>query len=214
MSKTLNLVDRLLAMGRLFQQMGRTQDAVRILNRLVGLRNLPFDAAAEAQARLGELHLRQQRFKQARRHLTAALPQRPDCADYHYQLATAHDQDDEGDPKIALEHYRKALDLSPDHAACLADFGLLALCLGEEQNGLQALRRAVDLAPEDPEIMGKLVEGLCQLERPQEARQTIRAALFRNPRHGGFQKLWSDFRFQQLREEQEAARAQQQPRLS
>jgi tetratricopeptide (TPR) repeat protein len=206
MSRTLNLADRLLALARLFEAMGRSQDALRLLARLAGFRNLPTDKAAETQARLGRLHLRRGRYKQARRHLAAALAYRPDNATYHYQLATAYDQDEDGDPQTAFVHYRQALDLKPDQPDCLADFGLLAICLGNDEDGLKSLRKAADLAPADPDILGKLLEGLCQLERPQEARFLLRDALFRNPRHSGFRKLWSDFRFQRLREEQEAAR--------
>jgi Tfp pilus assembly protein PilF len=212
MSRTLNLADRLLAMGRLFQEMGCTQDALRILNRLAGFRQLSPETAAEAHARLGQLHLRRRRYQLARRHLGAALVHQPHDASYHYLMATAFDQDENGDPQSAWSHYRQSLSLEPNQPNCLSDFGLLALCLGNDEEGLQALRRAVDLAPDDPEIVGKLLEGLCQLERPQEARLTLRAALFRNPRHSGFRKLWSDFRFQQLREQQDAVRREEQLR--
>src|SRR5437870_4755683 len=98
MSTTLNLVDRLLTTARTLQALGRTQDALRTLGRLAGLRELPAEIAEETQARLAEIHLEQGKFKQARRHLTAALALNSDRAHYHYLLATAHDMDDEGDP--------------------------------------------------------------------------------------------------------------------
>src|SRR5207244_13334663 len=84
MSRTLNLSQRLLERGRFLQEIGRTHDAVRVLGRLAGLRDLPAAAAEETQTRLAEMHLRQYQFAQARRHLTAALTHNPTTARYHY----------------------------------------------------------------------------------------------------------------------------------
>ncbi|TMQ34502.1 MAG: tetratricopeptide repeat protein [Planctomycetota bacterium] len=213
MSKTLNLTDQLLSRGRFLQEIGRTHDAARLLGRLAGLRELPAAAAEETQARLAELNIRQRHFPQARRHLAAALTHNTKNARYHYLMAVAHDQDENGDPQTALDHFRQALRLDADQPRYLGDFGILALCLGHNEEGLAALRRGVDLAPDDPEAVGKLVEGLCLAEQPAEARLALRSALFRNPRHAGFRKLWNDFQFEQLCEEQEAARRRQQNRL-
>jgi tetratricopeptide (TPR) repeat protein len=147
-----------------------------------------------------------QKYLAARRHLTAALVHRPDNPRYHYQMALALDTDTRGDLDRAAEHYRRSLQLDPDQPDCLADFGLLALRLDRTDEGLTALRRAAQLAADDPVVVGKLLEGLWQADRPEEARQALRAALFRNPRASQFRKLASDFHFRQLREQQEATR--------
>lgn len=212
MSKTLNLADQLLAMGRNFQSIGREHDALRILGRLSGLRQLPAEVSEEAQQRLAEMLLRAGRWVRARRHLTALLTQRPDSARYHYLMAGALDGDERSNPRRAAEHYRQSLRLDPKQPKCLGEFGLLALRLGEIEEGLSALRRAVELAPNDPEVVGRLVEGLRQEGMFEEARGAARAGLFRNPRDRRFQKLWNDFQFQQLREEQEAQRHGDDPR--
>ena len=206
MSRTLNLTERLLERGRFLQEMGLTHDALGIFGRLAGLRGLPAATAEETQIRLAEMHLRQDKFAQARRHLTAALAHNPNNARYHYLIALAHDQDDQGDPQSALEHFRQSLALEPDQPRCLGEFGILALCLGHNGEGLAALRRGVALAPDDPDAVAKLVEGLCLAEQPEEARLALRAALFRNPRSQGFRKLWNDFQWEQLYEEQQAER--------
>jgi len=191
MSRTLNLTERLLERGRFLQEMGLTHDALGIFGRLAGLRGLPAATAEETQIRLAEMHLRQDKFAQARRHLTAALAHNPNNARYHYLIALAHDQDDQGDAQSALEHFRQSLAVEPDQPRCLGEFGILALCLGHNGEGLAALRRGVDLAPDDPDTVAKLVEGLCLAEQPEEARLALRAALFRNPRSQGFRKLWN-----------------------
>jgi tetratricopeptide (TPR) repeat protein len=206
MSRTLNLVNRLLAMGRKYQELGRDYDARHILGRLAGFRELPAPVAEETQMRLAELHLKRRRFRRARRCLTAALAHLPDHAHYHYLLAHALDNDPKGNPRLAAVHYRRSLELDPNQPLCLGEFGLLVLRLGQSDEGLEALRRAAALAPDNSEVIGNLVEGLRQEGLLDEARRALRAALFRNPRDPRFRRLRSDFEYHQLHLLQEARR--------
>jgi tetratricopeptide (TPR) repeat protein len=206
MSRTLNLVDRLMAMGRRFQDLGRDHDARHIFGKVTHLAELPPPIAEETQARLAEITLKHHHYRKARRHLRAALNHTPDNARYHYLLASALDGDLKGDSQRAAEHYRRSLELDPAQPRCLGEYGLLALRLGRTEEGLDALRRAVELAPDDPEAVGNLVEGLRQEGQVDEARAVLRAARFRNPRDMRICKLWSDFEFHQLRQQQEAER--------
>ena len=48
-----------------------------------------------------------------RRHLDVALAYQPESACYHHLVATALDQDEDGDSKRARYHYRKAVELDP-----------------------------------------------------------------------------------------------------
>jgi tetratricopeptide (TPR) repeat protein len=208
MSMTLNLVDRLLARARHLRAVGRTDDALSLFERLAGFRELPAAAAEETQAQLAELHLRRRRYRRARRHLTAALGHRPDSARYHYLMARAANGGSDADPRRAAEHYRRSLELNPDQPRCLCAHGTLALQLGQREEGLTCLRRAAELAPDDPETVRQVAAGLRQANRADEAAAVLRAARFRNPRDARFRKLAADFQFQQLRREQETARGQ------
>ena len=199
MMATLNLVERVLAMGQRYQEVGRHRDAVAILTRLSHFRFLPAGAAEETQARLAEIQLKRRKFKCARRHLTAALRHQPDNVRYHYLLATALQADEGGDLERAGEHYRRALELDPGHVKCLADYGLLLLKLGQTEEGLDRLRQAVRRAPEDVEVLGKLVKGLRLSGQSEEVRSVLQTALFRNARSPRFRKLWNEYRFQQAR---------------
>lgn len=199
MMATLNLVDRVLAMGRRYQEVGRHRDAVTIFTRLARFRSLPSEAAEETQSRLAEIHLKRRKYKQARRHLTAALRHQPDNARYHYLLATALCAEEGADPERAGEHYRRALELDPGHVKCLADYGQLLVRLGQTEEGLTRLREAAERAPEDIEVLGKLVKGLRLSGRTDEARSVLQKAMFRNGRSPRFRKLWDEFRFQQAR---------------
>src|SRR5262249_2735450 len=124
----------------------------------------------------------------------------------HYLLATAFDADDKDQALAAYGHFRQSLKLDPNQADCLSEFGVLALRLHKDAEGLRALRRAAELTPVDGEVLDKLVQGLLRCGKLEDARLTLRAALFRNPGTYAFQKLWSDFRFHQACETQQAAR--------
>jgi tetratricopeptide (TPR) repeat protein len=208
-STTLNLVDHLLSRGRHFQQLGRTHDALRILSRLAGYRELPAAVAEEVQFRLGELQLGRKKYARARRHLAAALRYAPDNARYHYLLARAHDADRDGDPARAAEHYGSSLALDGTRTDCLCAHGQLALRLSRTDEGLECLRVAAKLAPDDVKVLAQVAEGLRTAGRADEARGLLLAARFRNPRDGRYLKLWNDFQFHAARRRQDAARSEQ-----
>jgi Tfp pilus assembly protein PilF len=209
MMPTLNLVDGVLAMGRRYQEVGRYRDALAVLMRLSRFRDLSADVAEEAQARLAEIYLKRRKYKQACRHLTALLRYQPDNARYHYLLATALCTLEGVDHERAGEHYRRALELDPGHIKCLADYGHLLLLLGQTEEGLARLREAAERAPEDIEVLGKLVKGLRLSGRSDEARSVLQLAMFRNSRSPRFRKLWNEFRFQQARRRRDAERMKQ-----
>jgi tetratricopeptide (TPR) repeat protein len=198
----LNLAESLLGMGRTRQQLGRVQDAFAILSRLSRFRELPKDIAEETQARLGEIQLRRKKYTRARRHLAVAVKYDPDNARYHLLLARALREQDSAQWEEAAERYRQALRCDPDNLDVLTELGLLCVRLGQPEEGLKHLRRAVELRPTDPETLGKLVKGLRLAGRSEEARTEIRGAMFRNPRDGRFKQLWNGFQFRMLRREQ------------
>jgi tetratricopeptide (TPR) repeat protein len=203
MSRTLNLVEGLLARARHFQELGREQDAFHLFEHLASFRQLPSQVALETQVSLAEILLERGEFQSARRHLLAALAHKPTCARYHFLMATALEADEKGDDQRALEHYEMSLELDGDQPECLGEAGLLALRLGKVATGLKWLKRAAELAPHDSEAVGRLAEGLYEIGRPEEARRALRAALFQNSRDSRFRKLWNDFHFQELHEQQQ-----------
>jgi tetratricopeptide (TPR) repeat protein len=189
-------------MGRRYQELGQHRDALALFTRLSRFRELPADAAEETQARLAEMHLKRRRFGKARRHLTAALRHQPGSARYHFLMATALHADPHGDLERAAEHFARALELEPDNVRCLADAGLLAVRLGQTDEGLDKLRRAAEKTPDDADVVGKLVKGLRLAGRAEEARAALRAAMFRNPRVPRFRRLWAEFQIEGLRRRQ------------
>ena len=202
MSKTLNLVDRLLDRSRRFRQIGRTRDALHFLHRLAKFQSLPADIAEETQALLADIRLSRGKYARARRHLVAALVYQPDSAWYHYLLGSALASDERGDRHRAAEHYEKAIALDPDNPQFLSEFGILALRLGRTDEGLQCLKKAVKLAPNDPELVERLAEGLREENRADEGRRELQFAMFRNPRNSAFRQLYNEFQFRLLHDNQ------------
>src|SRR5262249_35485974 len=144
MKPTLNLIDQLLVMSRRYQDMGQSRDALRVLTSLSGFRELPSEAAEEAQVRLAELNLKRRKYGRARRHLAIALRFRPDCARYHFLMAGALRAEDRGNLEKAAEHYRRAVELDPEQVEYLTEYGLAAVRLGRTEEGLASLRQAVE----------------------------------------------------------------------
>ena len=207
MSRTLNLCNHLLARARNYQEAGIDDRALRILGDLSRLGDLPPDVAEKTQVHLAELLLKQRKFARARRLLTAALAHQEDKAPYHHLMALAIEEDRRrGEPARALEHYSRALQLDPDDPYCHVDAGLFAVRHSKVDQGLLWLRRAVELAPADVEVIGQVVRGLQDAGQADEARQTARSALFRNSADPRFRQLWNDFRFQELHRRQQRAR--------
>ena len=206
MSGTLNLIDRLLAIGRNLQKVHQHSRARQYLGRLAALPDLPAEIAEEVQVRLGEIALRRKQYRRARRHLSIALLHQPDSARYHWLMGRALQKGPGRDLERAAAHYEKAIASEPEQPRCLAAYGLLLLRLDRKEEGLAALSRAVDLKPNDPAIVNKLVNGLCRTGRANEAESVLRAARFRNPREARFQRLWNDFMFQRLHKKQQARR--------
>jgi len=206
MSKTLNLAERLLAYGQELQRLGVTGKAEHIFTKLASFRDLPPRIACAIQAHLGELALENRRFAVARRHLGVALAFDPNNAHYHFLLATATNVDKRLGPQQALKHYRRSLRLDPNDPQSLTDYGLSALKLGHDKAGLAALGRALELAPDDPELVAEIVDGMWRQRRFSEARDIARLALFRNPRNPHFHEVWNDLRFREAQSTQERAR--------
>lgn len=208
MSKTLNLFDGLLVMGRKYQQLEQHHQAAHVLGRLARFPDLPPKLAEEAQLRLAELYLKRKKPARARRHLAALLCLCPRNARYHLLMATAI-QKQKKDPERALRYFRKALQLDPKQPDCLAAYGSCLVRIGNAATGLVHLRAAAELAPDDAGVIGKLIRGLRRAGAADEARCVLIAARFRNPRDGRFRRLYNDFMFGRLRRAQ--ARDQRPP---
>jgi tetratricopeptide (TPR) repeat protein len=208
MNQTLNLTDRLLALGTHYRDLGRAQDAHDIFSRLLDFRTLPVEVACQAQLALAEIALKRRKFKKARRHLAAVL--QAETADPHanYLMAVACREDDQGNLRRAAIYYARSLELDPTNVRCRGEYGLVLLHLGRTDEGLAHLAQAQNDAPDDIDALGRQVRGLRQAGKTEEAKQVLRRSRFRFRGDARFEKLSRDFQFQIARQEQEYARLQ------
>jgi tetratricopeptide (TPR) repeat protein len=207
MSGTLKLAERLLAMGRDRLRAGRTDDALAVLRRLAEFPELPAPVAEETHRLLGELLFDRQQYRAARRHLAASLRCNPGHAGVHYLMGLAYEHDSEADPRRAVRHFRLSLLLAPEQPRCLRDYGESNLRRDRTASGLRLLRRAVELAPDDVELLESLVEALAEVGRHAEAASVLRDARFRFADDPRFGRLWGDFQLRRLGERQQASAA-------
>ena len=203
MSKTLNLIDILLTTGRHLVLMGRFTEALDPLTKLSRFRSLPDPVNEELQALLADIHLQHQKYKQARRHLTAALAIRPLHAEYHYLMAVAIHEDEEADPKRAEMYYARAVELEPEQGAYWIDFGSYLFTMGRGAEGLKALRKASVQGNEDADILGEVAAILRREGHADEATAMLRTALFHNHGSPPFRRVWQQHQFQLIHAEQQ-----------
>jgi tetratricopeptide (TPR) repeat protein len=202
MSMKLNLAEHLLSLGQHYLRLGRDRDAQQSFQRLIQFPDLKSAIIEEAQAGLADVHLRRNDPVQARRHLHVALARQPDCAYYHHQLALTLEEED---AERAIEHYARALQLDPDNAQLHADMGMFLLAIAEQELGLTHLRRAVELAPDEPVYLRQLMKSLVEADRAMEARGIVQLALFAHPREHRFREIWSELQFRVAQQEQHRA---------
>lgn len=207
MGKTLPLSECLLAMGRELHEQGRGRDALKLFTRLVTFRDLTPAVSEEAHSRLAELLLAEKQYKAARRHLSVLMCYRPGEAKYFYQFALALHRDTKADPNRAVKYYQTALDIDPAQPRRWASYGKLLIDLGRTPEAVAALQQAYELAPGDAVVVGRYVEALCLDERADDARRILRLARFAHPRDARFRKLWNDFQYRRIADEQGRPRA-------
>ena len=109
---------------------------------------------ADDYAELGDLYLRELRFKDAAAEYQAAAKLTPDDGTLflrlHHAYLGAHD------PQAALEAIRRASELRPDDPDAAGLCGLLAARMQNRPIALSALRRAHALKPEDQDYLFEL----------------------------------------------------------
>ena len=106
-------------------------------------------------------------------------------AEAHNDLGVAHFE--RGETRQAAAEFERALELRPDWVRALVNLGNARLALGEVPGAIEAYRRAVALAPEDPGAANNLAWALLQDPvRWPEAEPVIQGALARRPEPRGY----------------------------
>lgn len=203
MSKTLNIFDALLTRCRQLFFMGLFADALVPLTKLWNFRKLPAEVNEEVQSLFAEIYLQQKNYKQARRHLTAAIAIRPSKGEYCYLMAIAIDEDEEADRNRAEMYFARAVQLEPNDTTYLLDFASYLFTIGKEKPALAHLRKAFQLGMADAEIVGRVAEILRREGHHEEAATKLRSALFHNHGKGEFRRVWQQHQFAMIHADQQ-----------
>jgi Flp pilus assembly protein TadD len=99
----------------------------------------------------------------------------------------------ERDAERAAAHYRRAVQLRPDRADWLADFGLFLVARADLGEGLWSLRRAAALAPRQVAVISKIAQGLDRAGCRTEALWLLWAARANHPDDPQLTELWDAF---------------------
>ena len=144
---------------------------------------------ASAEAGLGTLDAREERWEDAMAHYSRALASAPDDAQVHLDLAEVYRERAQttSDPdarhrlaEAAREHYRRSLELEDRIPETHAGLGATYLIVGEDPAlGLAPLQRARELLPASLEIALLEAELLARLGNPVSARHRANAVLAR-----------------------------------
>lgn len=203
MNDTISVFDSLFATARRQAACQQTRLATNTLRRLVDLPGLTAAQSEQAHATLGELLLERRKYRAARRHLVAAGRIDRTSPRTFYLLGLALRHDPAGDLDRAGRYFARCLRLAPTHSRCLGEAGMLAISQGDHDGGLDLLRRAVELQPDDGPAIARLCRGLSRTGQPDEALREVRLARFRLPRCPILQRLSAAMRIDRLRSRQE-----------
>lgn len=101
----------------------------------------------------------------------------------HAELGAAYFQ--AGNPAVALEELRVALDSDPSYFPAYSIRGLVRASLKENDRAEEDFRRAMDLAPNDPEVNNNYGWYLCESGRPRQSiayfLQALKNPLYETP---------------------------------
>lgn len=154
---------------------------------------------------LAELYVGQQKYKDARRHLTAALAVNFRNAAACYQMARAIEEDAEADISRAHMYYARAVELDREQPTYWVDFGSFLFTQGKKRPALQAIRKGFALGIHDAAIVSRVAEVLRREGRLDEATAMLRQALFANHGAQAMKQAMQTHQFQMiyLRQEEE-----------
>jgi len=190
MPSSLNMAGQLVQIAETAAGQGRHEEAIQTLTRLLAMRDLDKDVARRGHGLLGELHLRENRYLRARRHLAIALAHDNAVARYHFLMGRALDWDEQdGDDEEALTHYRQSMELDADDAVCRSALGLLMTYSDQVEEGMEHLRTSVEQAPEDMEVRYNLAVGLINAGELVRAAAEVRRVLADRPNESAFLNL-------------------------
>lgn len=179
---------------------GRRTDALARLTAVLASPALPQDVATAANRLAGRLHLAAGRFAKARRHLLAAAKLSPastdrEKAELHHLVGLAFQNDPYGCDRRAARRFKLAAKLDPHNATYRAALGLACVRRNRVRAGVAHLEAAAALAPTDSAVLGVVLDGFREADRPRLGLAAVTRAMFLAPADAKIRRLWDRVRF-------------------
>lgn len=174
---------------------GRRTDALARLTAVLASPALPQDVATAANRLAGRLHLASGRFAKARRHLLAAAKLSPADAELHHLVGLAFQNDPYGCDRRAARRFKLAAKLDPHNATYRAALGLACVRMNRVRTGVAHLEAAAALAPTDSAVLGVVLDGFREADRPRLGLAAVTRAMFLAPSDAKIRRLWDRVRF-------------------
>ncbi len=177
-SKALHLLARLLRIR------GMHQDAIRVLERLLG--QIPDALETLLELTLAQLAAKQ--FEKAIQTANRILGLNPSLACGHFYLGYA--QHSLSRPEDSVSSFETAVKLEPDYFEALVNLGNAYHALSRFSDALECYRRAVELRPDQATPYFNLAGTLRQIKRLDEAKACIERSLQLNNKYArAYQRL-------------------------
>lgn len=160
-----------MVLGATFAQMGRIEDALTTMQKLLALS--PNDV--EVLSNLGVILMELGRLNESETNYRLALQSKPDFAEAHANLGITLNK--MGRLDEAEASYRRALEIRPDYAEAHNNLGITLQDLGRRSEAETAYRRALQIKPDYAEAHTNLGVTLNDLGRLDEAETSYRRAL-------------------------------------
>jgi tetratricopeptide (TPR) repeat protein len=159
-------------LGTALRANGRLDEAIAAFRRAIAIN----DGYGDAHYNLANALIAKHRLDEAIVQFRAAAAAAPGSVDVHNNLGIALAES--GRPQEAVAEFQTALRIDPDSAVARQNLGkVLAAGGGSPAQALDELRRAVALAPADPDVRYDLASTLLEQGKLEEAEKEFRETL-------------------------------------
>jgi tetratricopeptide (TPR) repeat protein len=134
-----------------------------------------FDKEAEAQYKLGEESLKNEKLDEAITHFQQALRSEPDYTEAHNSMGVALFK--KGRIPEAIEYYQQALRLKPDYPEAHNNLGSALVDVGRLQEAIEQFKQSLRLNPDFAEAYFNLALAYAKIGRSAEAITSAQKAL-------------------------------------
>lgn len=167
-----DLLSAHLALGQAYIQINDDQKALKTFNKVIEIN----PSYSPAYLALGDIYFQRKEGEKAVQSYRKAIELNPKSPDA-YQRITLILADQPKGYDEALKMAQKAVELAPKNPFSLDALGWVSVQRGDIKGGLEKLREASGLLPQDPIILYHLGVGYYKNNNPNEAKNALQAAL-------------------------------------